>query len=379
MKKALKDLQPGHYLYVGRGIIAYRTEKGAVVYGIRWRERGRYKQQMIGENKTEAADALARKRGQMIDRKLGLAVRNELEVITFADYAPEYLKKHEAKRSAGRDRRVVRRMLLPHLGNKPLSEICQVDVERIRQSRRAGGASNATANRDTALLRHMLNRAIDLGYLEHNPIARMKQLREAQRVPYIFTAAEIDALVEHAPRSIRYMIEVAVLTGMRAGELLALNWEDVDVVRSVLTVRHSKSGKPRYVDFTGNESLIGALRALRPKGPLEGPVFRTSRGTRYRWYQADFKIALERAGLPTSPWFHDLRHTFGTMAAGTSSLPDVQQAMGHSSVQVTMRYVHPNAQATRGPLSALAKWRQGGRNVLDVFPGEDEVAGEKSS
>lgn len=364
--KSLKDLERGRYLYLGRGVIAYRTKQDTIIYGIRWRERGRYKQQMIGPSKTEAIDTLTRKKGQVLDRKLGLAVRDDREVVTLAEYAPEYLKRHETKRSANRDQRGVRRVLLKHLGNKPLSEICQLDVERIRQARRNEGCSNATINRDISLLHHMLNRAVDLGYLEHNPIARVKKLKEPPRDPYIFNPAEIDAMVEHAPPTIRHMIALGICTGMRAGELLALNWEDVDMVRGILTVRHSKSGKPRYLAFNDDDAVAATLRTLRPKGiKPEGPVFRTSRGTRYRWYAQDWKAALARAGLPTWAWFHDLRHTFGTIAASVSPLPEVQQAMGHSAVAVTMKYIHLGAGATRGPLSTLSKWREGGRNVLD--------------
>jgi len=374
----LKALQKRKYRYLGDGIIAYRTEKDVIVYGIRWRERGRYKQQMIGESKTEAIDMLTRKKSQVLDKKLGLAVREDREVITLAEYAPEYLKRHETKRSANRDQRGVRRVLLKHLGNKPLSEICQLDVERIVQARRNEGCSNATINRDIALLHHMLNRAVDLGYLEHNPIARVKKLKEPPRDPYIFNPAEIDAMVKHAPPTIRQMIALGICTGMRAGELLALNWEDVDMVRRILTVRHSKSGKPRYLDFNGNTAVAEALLALRPKGVKpEGAVFRTSKGTRYRWYAKDFKEALARAGLPSWAWFHDLRHTFGTIAASVSPLPEVQQAMGHSAVAVTMKYIHLGAGATRGPLSTLSRWREGGRNVLDAVS-DDVAAGDES-
>jgi integrase len=377
--KRLKTLLKRKYKYLGKGIIAYRTDKDVIVYGIRWREGGGYKQKMIGTSKTDAVEALTRKKAQIVEKKLGLAVRDACEVLAFSEYAPEYLKRHETKRSANRDRRGVKKVLLKHIGTKPLSEICQLDVERIRQSRRTEGCSNATINRDIALLHHMLNQAVELGYLEHNPIARVKKLKEPPRAPYIFNPDEIDALVAHAPRTIKHMIAIAVQTGMRAGELLALNWEDVDTIRGVITVRHSKSGKPRYLDFSGNVAVVETLRALRNGGRPEGPLFRTSTGARYKWYAQDFKAALKRAGLPAWAWFHDLRHTFGTIASGSSPLPEVQQAMGHSAIAVTMRYVHLNANATRGPLAALAKWREGGRNVLDDVSGEDAAGNESLS
>jgi integrase len=380
--KRLKALQKGRYQYQGKGIIAYRPKEGAVIYGIRWRERGRYVQKMVGTSKTEAVDMLTRKKAKELEKDLGLAVRDDREVITLAEYAPDYLKRHETKRSANRDERGVRKVLLKHLSNKPLSEICQLDVERIRQARRNEGCSNATINRDVALLRHMLNRAVKLGYIEYNPIAKVDKLEEPPFDPYIFTASEVDAVVANAPPNIRHMITLAIGLGVRSGELVTLDWESIDLVRGVITIRteHSKGGKGRYLVFGDNPSVVEALRALRPPGVRpEGPVFRTAKGTRYRWYQGDWKKALKRAGVPTTARFHDLRHTFGTMAAEAVPGAQVQQAMGHSSYATTQKYIHMTGEASRGPIAALSKWREGGRNVLDGVSEEDAAADDSSS
>jgi hypothetical protein len=65
--------------------------------------------------------------------------------------------------------------------------------------------------------------------------------------------------------------------------------------------------------------------------------------------------------------------------ASSAPLPEVQNAMGHSAVAVTMRYVHMGAGATRGPLATVSKWREGGRNVLDGVSDEDAAADDSSS
>jgi len=61
----------------------------------------------------------------------------------------------------------------------------------------------------------------------------------------------------------------------------------------------------------------------------------------------------------------------------SASLPAVQQAMGHSTVAVTMRYVHLNANATRGPLAAMSEWGKSGRNVLDDESKDASADGEQ--
>jgi len=151
---------------------------------------------------------------------------------------------------------------------------------------------------------------------------------------------------------------VAAFTGLRLGELLALRWADVDVAKRLIHVRGSytlgqsgppKSGHVRSVPlidqametldslsrreyFTAPDDLVFAGVA---GGHLDGSALRKR-----------FYTALERAGLAgmrtkAEPiTFHDLRHTFGTLAVQAFPLSDVKAYMGHADIQTTMIYVH---------------------------------------
>jgi integrase len=151
---------------------------------------------------------------------------------------------------------------------------------------------------------------------------------------------------------------VAVFTGLRLGELRELRWRDIDFGKQTVIVRGSythgtsgppKSGKVRSVPLI--DQAARPLDELSRREHFTGPdelVFCTPLGEhlndvrlRVRFYDA-----LEAAGLGDKRKgenpivFHDLRHTFGTLAVEAWPLHDVQAYMGHANLQTTMIYVH---------------------------------------
>ena len=167
---------------------------------------------------------------------------------------------------------------------------------------------------------------------------------------------------------------VAAFTGLRLGELRALRWADVDFASRTIIVRASythgapgrpKSGKIRSVPlidqaaraldglsrrehFTNADELVFASDLGQPFD--DGPL-------RERFYAALARAGLGHLRKKDEPIvFHDLRHTFGTLAAATWPLHDVQAYMGHADIQTTMLYVHhvPKAEAADQLTRAVA-------------------------
>ena len=151
---------------------------------------------------------------------------------------------------------------------------------------------------------------------------------------------------------------VAAFTGLRLGELVALRWTDIDFakrlvhVRASYTRRHAgppKSGHVRSVPLI--DQAMEPLDRLSRREHFTGPddlVFASSIGSHLDGsaLRKRFYVALEQAGLgeqrtkPEPITFHDLRHTFGTLAVQAFPLSDVRAYMGHSDIQTTMIYVH---------------------------------------
>ena len=143
------------------------------------------------------------------------------------------------------------------------------------------------------------------------------------------------------------MVLVAMRTGLRLGELRGLRWCDVDLAAARLIVRQAvarkvvgtpKGGRQREVPLA--PSVVDALKGWRHlRGPL---VFCNDDGSMLTKEQCKWplKRAQRRAGLTALGW-HDLRHTFAShMVMRGVSLKAVQELLGHSTIEMTMRYAH---------------------------------------
>jgi integrase len=182
------------------------------------------------------------------------------------------------------------------------------------------------------------------------------------------------------------MFLTAAFTGLRLGELLALQWRDINYAGDVIRVRRSynvhggvgspKSGKVRSVPMVPD--VAKALAGLADREFFIGDQDLVFAGVTGSFQDATalrvrYKAALERAGLRQLR-FHDLRHTFGTLAVRRAEVPAVQAWMGHSDIQTTMRYVHHRDRGGEAKLLAEA-FRPAGVDAAAVEePGNRSLA-----
>jgi integrase len=147
-------------------------------------------------------------------------------------------------------------------------------------------------------------------------------------------------------------VRVAAYSGLRLGELLALRWRDVDWTGSALTISRSLSSGVEGTTKTGQirrvpmaDQAAAALDRLSQRQDFVSPddyVFcnafgRPLDGSALR---RRYKRARDAAGLRQLRW-HDLRHTFGSLlVAGGVDLVSIKDAMGHSQLTTTSRYLH---------------------------------------
>jgi len=129
------------------------------------------------------------------------------------------------------------------------------------------------------------------------------------------------------------LVQFALFTGMRRGEVLGLTWERVDRVRGVVLLDLTKSGKRREVPLNSRADAVLARRGSKSSGL----VFGTRRWDHFR---TAWENAVERAKLADFH-FHDLRHTFASWAVQRgASLQEVKDLLGHHSLAMTLRYGH---------------------------------------
>jgi integrase len=198
-----------------------------------------------------------------------------------------------------------------------------------------------------------------LGRVEKHPVRSSGDIQ-------VFSPEEIWALVRAAASELDgALFLTAAFTGLRMGELLALRWRDVDFPGATIRVRASyaagqlttpKSGKVRSVPMAPD--VAGALAKLGRRVDWVGEDDLVFAGVTGSFLDGSalrrrYKDALKRAGLRDLR-FHDLRHTFGTRMIAKADIRRVQEWMGHSDIQTTMRYLHYASHAEDAALVAEA-------------------------
>lgn len=232
----------------------------------------------------------------------------------------------------------------PAFGKKRLDEIDRRDVDAYRVKRLSDGVRPATVNREVALLRHMLTVARKFDYIKENPLLGIGDLPENNDDRWRPLAKEeFLTLLKHINPHYRDVVEFAVASGMRIGNILGLTERDVDFDLGVIRIpgRKYKSGKPKIFPLSSWTEEILKRRLDRMK---DGRFFPHS----YAELRRAFKKALKEAELDESIRIHDLRHTFASwLAEEGESLKTIQELLGHAQIATTLRYAHLQLEVLR--------------------------------
>jgi integrase/recombinase XerC len=235
------------------------------------------------------------------------------------------------------------------------------------------GRSRATAARKLAAARTFLRYLRRQGVIDSDPGALIATPKREVRMPAHLSEAEMDALIS-APdgdgplgRRDRAILELFYASGLRLGELVGLDLDDVNVSARMVRVL-GKGGKPRLVPF--NSSTVTAVRAYlndrerlvsrarssvghglergggRRQREARQPLFVNYRGTRLTVRSVDRLVRKYVAATSTrigiSP--HALRHSFAThLLQRGADLRSIQELLGHARLSTTERYTHVNA------------------------------------
>lgn len=232
-----------------------------------------------------------------------------------------------------------------------------------------------TINKSLTILTMIFNYAARHRWVDYNPAEHVEKIRDQSNrrmLPHdtnILAPKEVRTLVDASDGVFKLVIQAAIFTGMRQGELLGLQWGDVDWKSRQLHVRRAwkdgafselkTSNSRRKVDVP--DFLIAELKKWRlecPKGPDE-LVFPNGAGnaeSHANLLQRGFYPALRRAGLRKIR-FHDLRHTFASLLlANGEDIVRVSRLLGHASPNITLNvYSHMLPKEHYGSTDRLAK------------------------
>ncbi|MEQ1754704.1 MAG: site-specific integrase [Micropepsaceae bacterium] len=367
-----------YFVSLGGGLhLGYRKRTSGGVWVARRRgEDKRYREERIAKADdyvdADGANYLSFAEAQRAAQAWAL-VRRDAEVggvtvssrYTVADVMREYLEDYKVRGKAyGPTSHVVESKILPELGKTLLSKLTSTQIrnwhnavasapslyrggkvraadpnenERMRKRR-------ATANRSLTVLKAALNFAYRSDRIVSNSgWAKVSPFRgvDAPRVRFL-SEAEVAKLLKGAAPDFRNLLQGALLTGCRYGELTRLRCGDVNVADKSVAVTETKSGKPRHVYLTEEGAkFFGAMIAKRVR---DVHVFQREIGR--PWGTSEqarpMKLACAKAKISPVVGFHILRHTHGSwLARNGVSLQVIAAQLGHADIRMTEKhYAH---------------------------------------
>lgn len=274
-----------------------------------------------------------------------------------ADWFQTYVKNNNKRSEILHKETILRLHLLPFFGRIKLDGITSHDVERYKAKKLDERLNPKTINNHLTVLHKCLQCAMEWGVINSCPI--IKKLKTPPQKFDFLSIEESQQLVNSTDGMLRDMIKTALETGLRFGELIALTWDDVDLIQRELIIRQAfaqgvlgstKSNKIRRIPMTASVYEI-----LKAKKKDTGYAFAGINGK--PWDQSTSIRRLHRickkAGLRNIGW-HVLRHTFAShLAQAGANLVAIQNLLGHSDIHTTMRYAHINRGVLREAIDNL--------------------------
>jgi integrase len=311
-------------------------------------------------NTRRGAEAYERElRQSLLDGTFG---KEKTQVPTLSEFEARFLTYSETnnKPSAVYAKRWVLKIhLVPAFGTTRLDRIGPAEIEAYKAEKLKEAQSKKSINNHLTVLRKLLNLAVEWGVLGHAP--KVKAFKVPPQDYEFLSLEETPRLLVAVDHNWRCMVVVALRTGLRLGELLALKWHDIDLKAGRIIVRRSlwqdqegspKSGRNRLVDLSDE-----ALAALKAHQHLRGPyVFCHEDGGRLAHSEVKEIVprACKRAGLAKRLTWHDLRHSFAShLVMRGATLKAVQELLGHATIDMTMRYSHLSPDVRRQTVKLL--------------------------
>ena len=242
--------------------------------------------------------------------------------------------------------------IIPAIGTTPVRDIRELHI--IKLSRQMKRADKAPRSIEYALacVRMVLNHALRSGYhAGPNPVTTMarnaRPKYDNKRVRFFSRdeAANLLTALKKKSISVHNMTLLSIYCGLRAGEIFALQWSDVDLVHGLLSLRDTKSGKTRTVHMP---SSIKEMFATMEPGRNSELVFPSSKGKKRKQISKTFDRTINELGLNDGVLdrrqkltFHSCRHTCASwLVQAGIPLFTVKEIMGHSTIALTERYSH---------------------------------------
>ena len=241
------------------------------------------------------------------------------------------------------------------LGNPDIKNILPIDIEEYVNDLANKGRSNATINSYVRVVKAIFNKAVKkFKYLKENPADEVEKLEEPEK-QRAFTENEISILIDRIDNELILNVFLfGIYTGCRLGEILNIQWKDINMNDKTINVINNqvfktKNRRNRLLPIS--EDLYYIIKGLQNKTygasecniiALNNYIFVNSKGKKYTvdYISKFFKQFLRAFGFDEDYNFHSTRYTAASlMDKNGRRLNEIQKILGHSDSRVTLRYI----------------------------------------
>ena len=347
------------------GATTREKPKGSGIWWVFINHHGKRKSKKIGTDERLAKEVARKIEAKLTLQEFNMAPKEEAGP-SFKVYAVNWLETLiKTTRRSGtykRYKEVLEKYAFPAIGKTPIENVTRGNVRDLLLSVHAGGLSKSTVGLVRDVISGPIGYALDEGVIKTNPVTgvlkRLNMKRDKRAKGDTLTHEEVATFLETCQggslREYHPFFLCAFRTGMRLGELLALQWGDVDFHGQFIEVRRSyklgkisptKTGGIRRVDMS--DQLTEALHNLHTQrkreairdgrgGVVETIFHRDGKPMEQNYIRRIFKRILKSAGLREIR-LHDTRHTFASLLLTDGISPAyVKDQMGHSGIGITV-------------------------------------------
>ena len=294
-----------------------------------------------------------------------------------------YIKPSSKKKTHTRYEEIVEQHINPTLGDYELDELTPIIIQKFITEllesgnlRTGKGLSSNSVNSIITVVQGSLKIAHNLGISKNYVGDKIKRPKITEKQVSCFTPAEqkkIEQAILESKKAKYFGFLLCLYTGLRIGELLALEWSDIDFAKNELSVSKTcydgKDESGRFCRITDKpktansvrivplpKQLMPLLREQKKKATNEFVVGNGTKVISVRSYQKTFAILLKNLNIPHRG-FHSLRHTFATRALECGmDVKTLSEILGHKSPTITLnRYVHSLMEHKKDMMNKLGK------------------------
>jgi integrase len=347
---------------IAEGIYKRVDTKGILTYYISYKDQfGKLIWEKVGKKSDGITPQYSKqlRSERIIQIKHGETIKPKIErPVTFDEIANDFIEnsKLSYKDKRGSEQRYEDH-IKPYIGHKALDTISKQDIEVIVKAMLSRGLTPGTVDRSRQTISAMFNLAKYNEKCKYNPasldrndtvsIMRRNKRNINNNRERFLTREEAKLLLDHLEkRSYRtyLMALIALLTGARAGEILSIQFKDIDYTHGFITLPETKNGTSRKINMV--ETIQKYLLAM-PQGKPNDYIFQTEFKTKLldvpdlfsRVANKLFNVGLDVADSKHRVVFHTLRHTFASwLAIDGVPIYTIKDLMGHKDITQTMRY-----------------------------------------